>query len=341
MDPNTHHRKLANKQSKEELLKAQREEKYQRVTLSFYRYTHIENPTEFRNQLYIAWNELNCLGRIYIAKEGINAQMSVPKPHWDRFVQTLQNFDYTQNVPLKIAVEEKQASFIKLIIKIKKQIVADGLSHDSYNLSNIGKHLSTKAWNRAMEDTETVVVDMRNHYESEVGHFEGALLPEANTFKEAIGMVETDLKDKKDKKILLYCTGGIRCEKASAYLKSKGFEDVNQLNGGIIQYAHEVKEKNLPNKFRGKNFVFDDRLGERISDEVISHCHQCGASCDAHTNCKNQPCNLLFIQCEECREKHSGCCSKNCISQKDGGVKSAPRNKIFHNHRRVRLGKFI
>jgi len=110
----------------------------------------------------------------------------------------------------------------------------------------------------------------------------------------------------------MYCTGGVRCEKASAYLKHHGFQDVNQLYGGIIEYARQVKEENIESKFRGKNFVFDERLGERITDEVIAHCHQCGEPCDSHTNCANDDCHLLFIQCPACREKYQGCCSDEC-----------------------------
>ena len=110
----------------------------------------------------------------------------------------------------------------------------------------------------------------------------------------------------------MYCTGGIRCEKASAWLKHKGFQNVFQLNGGIIEYARQVNEHGLENKFIGKNFVFDERLGERISNDIISVCHQCGKPCDTHTNCKNDGCHLLFIQCEDCAEKLNGCCSEAC-----------------------------
>jgi UPF0176 protein len=125
-------------------------------------------------------------------------------------------------------------------------------------------------------------------------------------------VAEDLLKDQKEKNLLMYCTGGIRCEKASAWFKHIGFKNVFQLEGGIIKYAQEVKELNLENKFIGKNFVFDERLGERISDHIISVCHQCGQRCDTHTNCKNDGCHLLFIQCESCATKYNGCCSQAC-----------------------------
>lgn len=121
------------------------------------------------------------------------------------------------------------------------------------------------------------------------------------------------LKGQEDKKVVMYCTGGIRCEKASAYFKHKGFKDVHHLKGGIIQYAQEIKEQNLESKFKGVNFVFDERIGERITEDILSECHQCGKPCDTHVNCKNDDCHLLFIQCEKCAEKMSGCCTPECV----------------------------
>jgi len=123
------------------------------------------------------------------------------------------------------------------------------------------------------------------------------------------------LQDAKDKPIVMYCTGGIRCEKASAYLLHHGFKNVFQLDGGIIEYARRATEEGLPLKFIGKNFVFDDRLGERITSDVIARCHQCGTPSDDHTNCANDACHLLFIQCKTCAEKMEGCCSERCITE--------------------------
>ncbi|HMV44249.1 MAG TPA: rhodanese-related sulfurtransferase [Leptospiraceae bacterium] len=298
--------------SKDELRKRLQEENFKRVTLSFYRYTKIENPNELRLQLLSEWGNLNVFGRIYLAKEGVNAQLSVPEFNFEKFKAQLNSLEYSKNMPLKIAIEDDGKSFFKLTIKVKEKIVADGLDDSSFDPSNVGKHLTAQEFNKALEDPNTVVVDVRNHYESEIGHFEKAICPDADTFREELPMIVDLLQDKKDKKILLYCTGGIRCEKASAYLKHKGFLDVNQLLGGIISYAREVKELGLESKFKGKNFVFDERLGERISEEVISHCHQCGKKSDRHVNCKNDACHLLFIQCEECSKEYEGCCSIEC-----------------------------
>ena len=288
------------------------EEKFHRITISFYRYVIIEQAEELRDELYAEWDAMNIFGRIYLAKEGVNAQMSVPEQHWEEFLLRLQARKIFAKMPIKKAVEDDGKSFYKLKIKVRHKIVADGLDDGTFDVTNVGRHLTAKEFNEAMNEPNVVVVDMRNHYESEVGHFENAICPEVDTFREELPEVEKLLNDKKDKKVLLYCTGGIRCEKASAYLKHKGFSDVNQLHGGIIDYVRQVKAENLENQFKGKNFVFDERLGEKISDETISECHQCGELCDTHTNCANDDCHLLFIQCDKCAEKYAGCCTPEC-----------------------------
>lgn len=305
-------KRLYNIHSKEELLKQRKAEKFNRKTVSFYRYVILDEPQELRNQLYKDWFEMGIMGRIYIAREGINAQISVPEHNIDLFVDYLNSTPWFKNMPMKWAVEDDHFSFLKLIIKVRHKIVADGLEDDSFDVTNVGKHLTAAEFNAALEDDNTIVVDMRNHYESEIGRFEKAICPDVDTFREEVEYVTRALEDKKDAKILLYCTGGVRCEKASAYLKHHGFNDVNQLFGGIIEYAHQVKAQKLESKFKGKNFVFDERLGERITDDILSQCHQCGAACDNHTNCANNDCHLLFIQCEKCAEKYAGCCCDDC-----------------------------
>jgi len=304
---------LHNKYDKLLLKKKLHEESFSRITLSFYRYVIIPEIEAFRDSLYIRLSELNVFGRIYVAREGINAQLSVPEHHWDDFLKVLEADPFLKQMQLKIAVEDNGKSFYKLIVRIRKKIVADGLDDHSFDVTNVGKHLDAKEFNRAMEEDNAIVVDMRNHYESEVGHFSNALCPDVDTFRDALPATLNLLKDKKDSKLLLYCTGGIRCEKASAYFRHHGFKDVNQLYGGIIAYAHQVKNENLESKFKGKNFVFDERLGERIGEEVISECHQCGHPSDRHVNCSNNDCHLLFIQCESCGEQMKGCCTPQCM----------------------------
>ena len=283
-----------------------------RRTLSFYRYVKIENPEELRDQLFTKWSELGVMGRIYLAHEGINAQLSLPEKNLEAFRKEIDADIRFTDVPFKIAVEDDGKSFYKLTIKVKEKIVADGLDDSTFDSSNTGTHLDAENFNKLMSDEKTLVVDMRNQYESEVGRFENAICPDADTFREELQYVKKLLKGKEERQILLYCTGGIRCEKASAYLKHQGFKNTYQLHGGIIEYAKEVKEKNLDCRFKGKNFVFDERIGERITNDIISECHQCGMACDNHTNCKNDDCHLLFIQCENCREKYAGCCTPKC-----------------------------
>jgi UPF0176 protein len=283
-----------------------------RTTISFYKYHLISDPHLFRNELYRLLEELHVLGRIYVAKEGINAQISVPTDQYSEFKSKLYQIDFLNAVRLNIAVDDNGKSFFKLKILVRKKIVADGLNDVTFDVTNCGVHVNAVEFNRLADDPNTVIVDMRNHYESEIGHFKNAICPDVDTFRDELKVVEELLHNQKDKNLLMYCTGGIRCEKASAWFKHIGFKNVFQLNGGIIKYAQEVKEENLENKFIGKNFVFDERLGERISEDIISVCHQCGQPCDTHTNCKNDGCHLLFIQCPECAKKYAGCCSAEC-----------------------------
>jgi len=304
-------KKLYNTEDKRVLRQRMLAESTPRTTVSFYKYHQIEDPQGFRDGLFARWNELNVLGRTYIASEGINAQISVPTENFESFVEDLFTIDFLNGIRLNTAVDEGK-SFYALKVKLRNKIVADGIEDPDFDPSNTGKYLNAEEWNNQLSDPNTVVVDMRNHYESEVGHFEGAICPDVDTFREELHIVEDILQNDKDKKVLMYCTGGIRCEKASAYMKHKGFENVYHLEGGIIKYARDAKANNLDIKFKGVNFVFDERLAERISDEVIAACHQCGEPFDHHTNCLNLGCHILFIQCNKCKEKYENCCSEEC-----------------------------
>ena len=285
----------------------------ERLTLSFYKYAHIRNPQLFRDHLFLSWDSLEVLGRIYVAHEGINAQLSLPVIYYKEFKNHLESKSFLKDVKLNIAVKQNLKSFLKLTIKVRDKIVADGLEDKEFDVTNKGIHVDAIKFNQLLNDKNTICVDMRNHYESEIGHFQNAIKPDVDTFRESLPIIEKDLsKYKEDKNLLMYCTGGIRCEKASAYFKYKGFKKVYQLEGGIIEYARQVKKRNLENKFIGKNFVFDERRGERISEEIIAQCHQCGKPCDTHINCINEACHLLFIQCKSCGDKMNHCCSESC-----------------------------
>lgn len=305
----------------------------ERLTISFYAYHHIGNTRLFRNHLFIHWNELEVLGRIYVAHEGINAQLSVPAKHFKTFKTHLDSVLFLENVRLNVALEQDNFSFLKLKVKVRHKIVADGLNDHSFDVTNIGVHLDAENFNAILEDPNTVLVDMRNHYESEIGHFENAITPDVDTFRESLDLIEEELKDhKEDKNLVMYCTGGIRCEKASAFYKHKGFKKVFQLEGGIIEYARQVQSRGLENKFIGKNFVFDHRRSERISDHVIANCHQCGQACDTHINCANDGCHLLFIQCPTCASAMNDCCSDAC---------KEVHNLSFKEQKALRKGKAV
>ncbi|MEO5942856.1 MAG: rhodanese-related sulfurtransferase, partial [Ferruginibacter sp.] len=281
---------LHNRVSQAELKQLLQQETIYRITVSFYNYFFIEDPAAFRDELYTGLNELNVFGRIYIAHEGINAQVSIPENNFEAFRAFLNNVEGLKDLRLNIAVDNDGKSFWVLKIKVREKIVADGIADPAFDMANKGKYVNAAEFNILTNDEDTIVVDMRNHYEFEVGHFENAIEIPSDTFREQLPMAAEMLNEKKDKNIIMYCTGGIRCEKASAYMLHRGFKNVFHLEGGIINYANNVKVQQLPNKFHGKNFVFDDRLGERVTEEIIAKCHQCGKSADTHTNCKNEAC---------------------------------------------------
>ncbi|MCI1751556.1 MAG: rhodanese-related sulfurtransferase [Flavobacteriales bacterium] len=303
------------------------QEELPRTTLSFYRYVRLKETEDLRHALYTEWEQLGVLGRIYISQEGVNAQISLPTSNLDAFRSALDAQEAFRAMPWKIAVEDDGKSFLKLKIKVRNKIVADGLADDAFDVTNVGEHLDAESFNRKIEEG-ALVIDMRNNYECLIGHFEGAYLPKADTFRGAIEEVQEMLDRKAEEasgpgnfstdqggrrtEILLYCTGGIRCEKASAYLKHHGFENVNQLHGGIIDYARQIKAQGLESRYKGQNFVFDERLAERITDDVVSTCMQCGTKSDRISNCQEATCNMLLVQCENCANKYADCCSLSC-----------------------------
>ncbi len=286
-------------------------ESFSRTSLSFYRYVKIEDAVHFRDELYENWSKLGVLGRIYVSQEGINAQLNVPDYNFDVFRAEVDSHPELKDVAFKIGLNENAPSFWKLAIKAKSFILADGLDANEYDVTNVGNHLSAKEFNDAI-DEGAVVVDMRNNYESDIGHFEGAICPDVSTFREELPVVLNELNGKEDQKVLLYCTGGIRCEKASAYLKHHGFNDVNQLHGGIIDYKHQVEQEGLESKYKGMNFVFDGRGSELVTEDILGKCYNCQREANTHVNCANQVCHILLIQCADCSQLLGGACSNAC-----------------------------
>jgi len=332
------HNLVSNKELKARMLA----ETEPRTTVSFYKYFQIADPKAFRDALYLGLTALKVFGRVYVAHEGINAQISVPASQYEKMKTFLYGFDPAlNNLRMNIALDDDGKSFWVLRLKVRDRIVADGIDDTTFDASDVGRYLKAADVNAMLDDPDALFVDMRNHYEYEVGRFDNALEVPADTFRDQLPMAVDMLKDQKDKKIVMYCTGGIRCEKASAWMRHNGFEDVYHVEGGIIEYARRAREQGLPVRFKGKNFVFDERMGERISDDVLSNCHQCGEPCDTHVNCVNDGCHLLFIQCKRCAEKFENCCSPLCqeeakLSPEEQRARRAGRengNKIFNKSR--------
>jgi len=302
------HNRVSNKELKARMLA----ETEPRTTISFYQYHFIQNPQAFRDELWQKLDALKVFGRIYVAHEGINAQISVPQSHYEELKATLYSYDWMNGIRLNVAVDDDGKSFWVLKIKVREKIVADGIDDTTFSMQRRGQYLKAQEVNELLKNPQTLVIDMRNHYEYEVGHFKGAVEIPSDTFREQLPMAVEMVKGNENRPILMYCTGGIRCEKASAYMLHNGFKNVYHIEGGIIHYVRQVKQEGLEQKFIGKNFVFDNRLGERVTEDIIARCHQCGKPADTHTNCANDACHMLFIQCPECREKYEGCCSKDC-----------------------------
>lgn len=304
---------LYNRISSRELRNKLFRESFGRITVSFYRYVSLDDPQGLRDSLYRWLDSMHVFGRIYLAREGINAQASIPEQNWNAFVSLLDSYPEFKGLNLNRAIEDNGKSFFVLKIKVRARILADGIRDQDFDPSKSGIYLDARQFNELSEQPGTVVVDMRNHYEYEVGHFEQALEVPSETFRQQLPMAASLLAPFRQQALILYCTGGIRCEKASAYLLHRGFTRVYHLKGGILAYARQVKELGIENKFLGSNFVFDERMGERVGEGIISRCHQCGRPCDSHTNCRNEACHILFLQCPDCAARYVGCCSEECL----------------------------
>ena len=334
---------MYNQKSKDLLVEKLESEDFNRTTCSFYKYVTIIDPITFRNKIYEEFDNLEILGRVYVSKEGINAQISVPDKNWGLFLKLKNSIKLFYDVDIKTAINDG-LSFYKLVVKVKKEIVAYSIPQNKFNMNVIGEHLNAEQFNEAMENNNTTVVDMRNIYESEVGQFISAEIPQVEKSKDLLPEVRRMLKGREHHQVLLYCTGGIRCEKASSFLISEGIKNVKQLQGGIIQYAHDIKKEGLESKFVGKNFVFDARLGERVTEDIISTCHLCGERSDSHKDCKNDACNILFIQCSKCDVKLNGCCSIECKKIAslpiDGQIKYRKNQEYVDKRRYFKSTKF-
>lgn len=281
--------------------------------LAYYVFTEIKDPIEEVKRQKEILDSLQGKARIYISEEGVNAQLSLPANNTEAYINWLSENPIYKDAEVKLH-DWAEHAFAKLTVKIRKELVAVDRKID---LSKRGEYLSPAEWKEKLDhkDSETILIDVRNNYESDVGHFEGAILPDLETFRGFPEYAKHLAKtvDTKKTKVMMYCTGGIRCELYSALLKDEGFDTVYQLKGGVIQYGlKEGKEH-----WRGKLFVFDDRLVVPISEdnqEIISSCKFCGCKSDTYYNCANMDCNELFLSCPKCVEERKGCCRENCLA---------------------------
>lgn len=293
--------------------------------LLFYKFVEIRDPEAFKKEHLEFCEDLGILGKVLVAEEGINGSVSGTKEQTDKYKEVLREDPRFTDIEFK---EEfgKEHPFTKMSIKVKKEIIRLDKEVD---MSKTGDYLEPQEFLDLCESGEEfILLDTRNDYESKVGKFKGAITPDIKTFREFPEYVEK-IKDKKDKKIVIYCTGGIRCEKASAYMKEQGFEDVKQIHGGIITY-----DQTLPNTlWEGKCFVFDKRLlsGMESNKDSLQNCVHCDKVSDLYRNCKSEGCNRLTIMCKDCEKEMNGCCSSKCLEdfRKQCRIKSLLKQKTY------------
>ncbi|MBC5993323.1 oxygen-dependent tRNA uridine(34) hydroxylase TrhO [Pontibacter cellulosilyticus] len=282
--------------------------------LLYYCYTQIENAEAYRDEHHLLCLELNLLGRIIVSDEGLNGTVSGLKEDCDEYMRRLHADPRFGHTDFKVDPSDVHA-FTKLHVRYKPEIVHSGLRHIDPN-QRTGVHLSPQEFKELKDKEDVVVLDVRSDYEHSVGRFKNAVTLDIENFREFPDKVD-ELKEKyKDKKILTYCTGGIKCEKASAFLLEQGFENVYQLHGGIIKYGMEAGGED----FEGKCYVFDNRVAvdvNKVNPTVVSTCHVCGTKSDRMVNCANPVCNLHVPICENCGVELDGACSVECKEHPD------------------------
>ncbi|CAL4321887.1 rhodanese-related sulfurtransferase [Buchnera aphidicola] len=287
-----------------------------RINFSFYKYFYVDDPFLLKKIITRYFDKLKIFGRIYISSEGINVQGNILKKYFYKmkcFIYKLH--PKLNNLHINIGIDNTRQSFLSLKIKIKKKIVDDGLKENILQKKYNKKYLNAYEVNKFLKKKDVIFLDVRNYYEYRIGHFKNAISTYTFTFRDHLKKIFNYISMYKNRKIVLYCTGGIRCEKTAFLIQKKGYKKVYQIYGGIIGYINECKKKKLPMKFLGNNFVFDLRLNEFISRKKISYCGQCFNKSDYYINCMNPKCNLLFIQCFLCSRKYKSFCSKLCLKK--------------------------
>ena len=280
-----------------------------KIVSSFYKYVKIENPAEFQRQHLEFCLSIGLKGRILLGDEGINGSVYGARDTVEKYKSELRKNPLFSDIEFKEQISEKPA-FRKMFVRVRKEVVNSGIQVDLKNTATFIEPSKLKEWLDNNEDI--VLVDMRNDYEAKIGKFKNAVVLPMKNFRE-LPNAAREIENLKGKKIVTYCTGGIRCEKASAFLKENGFTDVYQIKGGILKFG----EKFPDTYWEGKCFVFDDRIAidlNKKNKEALTECEWCGKKCDDYLNCHNLDCDKLFICCEECKVIHNKSCSGECSS---------------------------
>lgn len=284
--------------------------------LLYYKYVHIADPAQFVNEQKILCQKLQLKGRILIAQEGLNGTVCGTIEQAKEYQAAL------RSDPRFVDIEFKEHDydanpFPKLKVKLRQEIVTLGVP--DLSSEEAGQHLSPEQWHELAQQEDVVVLDVRNNYESTIGKFQNAITPDIDNFRDLPVWLQKH-QELKDKKVLIYCTGGVRCEKASGLLKRSGVQDVYQLHGGIINYGKHIPD----GLWQGSCFVFDDRMAVPVNDEehhqVISECQYCKTPTDTYYNCCNMECNALILLCSDCRAKSNQACSLECAQKPRSGV---------------------
>lgn len=280
--------------------------------LLYYKFVPIETPDGFAKEHLDFCLSLNLLGRIIIAEEGINGTVSGLVSNTEAYKSAMHNDPRFADMVFKQDDADGHA-FKRLSVKARREIVTFGLDDIDPN-ELTGEYLEPKEFYNALQDNEAIIIDARNDYEYDMGHFRNALRPNVETFKEFPSWVKQNLADKKNRKILTYCTGGIRCEKFSGFLLKEGFRNVYQLHGGIINYS---KDPEIQGRlFDGKCYVFDERIAVRANyteeETIISACKYCSVPTDRFVNCAHLDCHSRFFCCDTCEKEHRRSCSGEC-----------------------------
>lgn len=281
--------------------------------LLFYKYVSIPNAAELAAEHLQYCKALDIRGRILIADEGINGTLSGTIEQTDAYMAAMHAHPLFSDLLFKIDEAEGHA-FSKMFVRHKKELVT--LRYDKKLDPNTdgGDRLSPKAFYEKMQQDDVLILDGRSNYEYDLGHFRNAIKPDLETFREFPEWIRNHLTEHRDKPILTYCTGGIRCEMLTAVLKNEGFNEVYQLDGGIVTYGQDPEVQGRG--FDGNCYVFDERVSVRINltDEhiLVGECHHCGAKTDRYLNCADDTCHLQHLCCEACETEHRGYCSAEC-----------------------------